>query len=207
MNTTATILSQQTARQMLHDLGWLVDTEARFARALKNFQRGWSLGPALAVDGVLGPKTSAALEESDQRRRAGRRTASEHFSFREFACKCDHTAPSCEGIRVLRPLIGSLERLRAQFYPGGLTIVSGYRCPDHNKAIGGAKTSQHLFGAAADVPKKVSAAKVATLDAFAGIGKHPKSGLVDHVDRRDASGTNPTGSSVTSPKVFFDPPK
>ena len=32
-----------------------------------------------------------------------------------------------------------------------ITVNSGYRCPKHNRAIGGATTSQHLRGEAADV--------------------------------------------------------
>ena len=41
-------------------LGWRVDTTARLAQAVKDFQRGWNLGAALAVDGDPGPKTRAA---------------------------------------------------------------------------------------------------------------------------------------------------
>jgi uncharacterized protein YcbK (DUF882 family) len=30
-------------------------------------------------------------------------------------------------------------------------IISGYRCPEHNKQIGGARSSEHLTGRAADL--------------------------------------------------------
>lgn len=43
-----------------------------------------------------------------------------------------------------------LEKIRAHFTKP-LTINSGYRGPKLNKAIGGAKTSQHLTGQAADI--------------------------------------------------------
>ena len=32
-----------------------------------------------------------------------------------------------------------------------ITINSAYRCPKHNKKVGGSKTSQHLLGKAADI--------------------------------------------------------
>lgn len=34
---------------------------------------------------------------------------------------------------------------------GAIIVKSGYRCPDVNKAVGGAKTSQHMKGEAADI--------------------------------------------------------
>lgn len=32
-----------------------------------------------------------------------------------------------------------------------IIVTSGYRCPELNKAVGGAKTSQHMLGEAADI--------------------------------------------------------
>lgn len=32
-----------------------------------------------------------------------------------------------------------------------ITVSSGYRCPELNKAVGGSKTSQHMLGMAADL--------------------------------------------------------
>jgi zinc D-Ala-D-Ala carboxypeptidase len=44
-----------------------------------------------------------------------------------------------------------LEKLRELNDNKPLQLSSGYRCPRLNKAVGGAKTSQHLQGQAADV--------------------------------------------------------
>lgn len=46
-------------------------------------------------------------------------------------------------IRVLQPLRTSMQR--------SITISSGYRSPQLNKAVGGAWNSQHLSGEAADI--------------------------------------------------------
>ena len=42
-----------------------------------------------------------------------------------------------------------LEPVRAHYGP--VHINSGFRCPDLNKAVGGASTSQHCLGQAADI--------------------------------------------------------
>lgn len=71
---------------------------------------------------------------------------SEHFDRSEFACHdlCGlDRAVDAELIRVL-------EELRAHFMVP-IQIVSGLRCPRHNRAIGGVTDSQHLYGTAADI--------------------------------------------------------
>lgn len=62
----------------------------------------------------------------------------------------DNTA-SPEVVENLKQLCENvLEKIRVHFAKP-LTINSGYRGPKLNKAIGGAKTSQHLTGQAADI--------------------------------------------------------
>ena len=48
-------------------------------------------------------------------------------------------------------LVAMLERLRGALGGRLVAISSGYRCPPHNRAIGGVPKSQHLMGNAADV--------------------------------------------------------
>lgn len=74
-----------------------------------------------------------------------------HFNMVEFACRCG----SCGPWRVDVALVDSLERLRTL---GGwpIKILSGLRCADHNRRVGGATASQHLpdesgVGGAADI--------------------------------------------------------
>ena len=72
-----TVLTQAQATKILRNLGWRVRTTSEYHTVVKHFQRGWNLGPALEVDGVVGPgpDTSAALLLSESRRRAGKKTA------------------------------------------------------------------------------------------------------------------------------------
>lgn len=45
----------------------------------------------------------------------------------------------------------ALEKLKSYLGADRITIVNGYRCPEHNDAVGGSKKSTHLLGLAADV--------------------------------------------------------
>jgi len=71
-----------------------------------------------------------------------------HFKSSEFKCKCCGKLPSGG---ISQDLMNKLEVLRSKLGNRKITIVSGYRCPSHNKAVGGAKNSQHLYGRAADI--------------------------------------------------------
>jgi len=84
---------------------------------------------------------------------------SPHFTLDEFRCH-DGTPYPAEWIdERLRPLCAALEALRADLGGRGITILSGYRTPAHNKALrdadgsgsGVAKNSQHVQGRAADI--------------------------------------------------------
>jgi zinc D-Ala-D-Ala carboxypeptidase len=86
-------------------------------------------------------------------------------------------------VALVRPrLAESLERLRATVGKP-IPIVSGYRCPVHNHAVGGAPDSQHMYGSAADIPRGICTSSQATRAGFTGIGT--KDGLPIHVDVRD----------------------
>lgn len=51
----------------------------------------------------------------------------------------------------LRALAELLERIRTLLGDRPILVNSGYRCPRLNQHIGGAKTSQHMLGEAADI--------------------------------------------------------
>lgn len=72
---------------------------------------------------------------------------SPHFREAEFACNHCGQLPE-SGIN--EELIEILERVRVCFN-APVVVNSGYRCPQHNRNVRGARRSQHLYGTAADI--------------------------------------------------------
>jgi uncharacterized protein YcbK (DUF882 family) len=74
-----------------------------------------------------------------------------HFHLNEFQCR-DGTPYPAEWINDrLRLLCLDLETLRTALGGKPLYISSGYRTADYNRAIGGARRSQHVEGRAVDL--------------------------------------------------------
>jgi uncharacterized protein YcbK (DUF882 family) len=77
-----------------------------------------------------------------------------HFTIGEFACK-DGTPVPPNTVPQLHELCARfLEPLRERYGP--VTVISGYRTPGWNRAVGGAPASYHVYtsrrqGVAADV--------------------------------------------------------
>ena len=76
----------------------------------------------------------------------------EHFRYSEFACH-DGTPYPREWLDRLEALCLVLEQLRL-ITGSRIQINSGYRTPEYNKKIGGARLSQHVEGRAADITGK-----------------------------------------------------
>ena len=120
--------------------------------------------------------------------RDGSTALSPHFHVREFRCK-DGT----DTVMVDEALTVVLQCIREHFGKA-VTITSGYRTAAHNAAVGGAKSSQHLLGRAADI--RVQGVSVEDVAAYAeslmpdwgGVGRYPvKAGRANgwvHVDTR-----------------------
>lgn len=106
---------------------------------------------------------------------------SEHFSRAEFSCRhCGRLDfISCE-------LVANLEMLRS-IVGRPVTIVSGWRCRTHNRAVGGATRSQHVLGKAADLPARLATPDQARRAGFRGIGT--KGPWAVHVDVREIPST------------------
>ena len=100
-------------------------------------------------------------------------------------------------VRELRCRDGALMLLLQcirEHFGKAVTITSGYRTAAHNAAVGGAKSSQHLLGRAADI--RVQGVSVEDVAAYAeslmpdwgGVGRYPvKAGRATgwvHVDTR-----------------------
>ena len=69
-----------------------------------------------------------------------------NFEPREFQCKCCGTIGN---EHIARHLAWTLQRVRN--IVGPMKINSGYRCPKHNKTVGGVKNSQHVMSTAVDL--------------------------------------------------------
>jgi zinc D-Ala-D-Ala carboxypeptidase len=70
---------------------------------------------------------------------------SDHFNEDEFRCRC-----GCGRVHVSPALLEALEDIR-EFSGIPVQITSGFRCPEHNVAVGGKPSSAHLTGEAADI--------------------------------------------------------
>lgn len=71
-----------------------------------------------------------------------------HFKVKEFACK-----DGSQAVFIDSYMVDILEILR-QTIGKPINVTSGYRTPEHNKRVGGAKYSYHMRGCAADVVVK-----------------------------------------------------
>jgi len=72
-----------------------------------------------------------------------------HFRWEEFACRDGTPVPEEYQSRV-ETLAVQLEILRAHFN-APIRIISAYRSPDYNEAIGSKPSSQHVRGRAVDI--------------------------------------------------------
>ena len=105
-----------------------------------------------------------------------------NFSRYEFKCKCGKCAQDTVDVELIKVL----ERVRSHFN-ARVTVNSGNRCEDYNRAVGGGEDSQHLKSRAADIVVK----GVSPMDVYAylvriypikyGIGSY---GTFTHIDTR-----------------------
>lgn len=106
---------------------------------------------------------------------------SPNFILSEF--ECSH----CKAVKLSSDLLNKLQDLRNQL-GRPIQVNSGYRCPEHNTNVGGAKNSLHLTGKAADISLRnldidpIELADFAEEIGFKGIGLY---NTFIHLDVRD----------------------
>jgi uncharacterized protein YcbK (DUF882 family) len=71
-----------------------------------------------------------------------------NFSSKEFDCSC--TRETCKITLVDVDHVALVQRIRDDLGKS-IKINSGFRCPEHNKAEGGATNSRHLISDATDI--------------------------------------------------------
>jgi len=184
-------MNTREVQQRLVDIGWPIAVDGSYGtatfEAVRCFQQGYSAADLL-VDGHAGPQTWHALDVCCFFGGA----CGNNFWYREFKSRGDGW------IRVNRELVRGLVRYRQAYGP--TSVVSGYRDPGRNRAVGGASNSQHLYGNAADIPAIASVNAVRNLRVFSGIG-HDPNGKVRHVDVRHV-GPNSTGGTPANPTIW-----
>lgn len=146
--------------------------------ATKAFQKDFGL----TADGICGADTEKAMAHAVCYGMPAKKAESatgdfwdgvKHFKRSEFKCKCG----KCGGFPVEpdKKLVELLVQIREHF-DSPVTITSGVRCKTHNTNVGGASSSQHLYGTAADfkvkgkTPKEVAAYCETLLPKSGGIG-------------------------------------
>ena len=72
-----------------------------------------------------------------------------NFNIKEFQCNCGCKTPENLKHNIL-VLANQLQVLR-DYVKKPIILTNGYRCPKHNKAVGGVSNSQHVLGKAADI--------------------------------------------------------
>ena len=118
----------------------------------------------------------------------GAKQLSPGFRVREFRCR-----DGSDTNMIDQTLAVLLQAIREHFNKP-ITITSGYRTAAHNKSVGGAKSSQHLLGKAADIQvadttvEAVAAYAESLMPDWGGVGRYPvKAGRTKgwvHVDTR-----------------------
>lgn len=118
----------------------------------------------------------------------GSRRLAPSFTVREFRCR-----DGSDVVMIDESLVVLLQCIREHFGKP-ITITSGYRTAAHNKSVGGAKSSQHLLGRAADIQvasvsvEDVAAYAESLMPGWGGVGRYPvKAGRTKgwvHVDTR-----------------------
>lgn len=91
----------------------------------------------LTVDGIVGTNTYSKLNEDDW-------DSIKYFKKQEFACKC-----GCGLNNMDLKVVKVLDQIREHF-KNPILVTSGSRCKKHNRDVGGAENSKHLYGKAID---------------------------------------------------------
>ncbi|MFF7211805.1 D-Ala-D-Ala carboxypeptidase family metallohydrolase [Streptomyces sp. NPDC008238] len=166
--------------------GWVASGErlsydgaygARTTAAVKKFQSAYGL-PA---DGVAGSQTFSkiyALQDAD--------CTPIHFAYSELnKCNSDWSGGAVSAATAKANALKTMWKLEAMRHALGdvpITISSGFRSYACNSAVGGASTSRHLYGDAADLTGSPSLCTLAQQARVHGFSEILGPGYPDHND-------------------------
>lgn len=182
-NSVYNILKSATSVQQASDVV-LMNFERPANAAAKKTQRA-QMGQVYYNKYVGGVENTTMATNTYKK---GQKTKlSDNFSSVEFDC---HGVGCCSETIINPKLVEYVQKIRDHFGKS-ITVTSGYRCPVHNRNVGGATGSRHSKGDAADIvvqgvaPRDV--AKYAESIGVKGIGLYETSadGHFTHIDTRD----------------------
>lgn len=136
---------------------------------------------------------------------------SPNFVVSEFRCKCG----KAHSTLISTELINGLQKLISVLGASKAIITSGYRCPAHDRAVGGNGSGQHTKGTAADVifydkQGKAISSKIVSCKAqdlgFGGIANIDGSYKYTHLDVRTSGrwyGDEVKGTSYSVTSDFY----
>jgi uncharacterized protein YcbK (DUF882 family) len=108
---------------------------------------------------------------------------SKYFKIAEYDCQCKNAQCEGKGVELDSKLLAIMDKIREK-YGAPVSVTSGWRCPDHNKAVGGAANSTHMSGKGVDItaPDIEKLYKICLEQAgLTGIGDGRKKGFI-HID-------------------------
>ena len=165
---------------LLYYLGYYVgNIDGKWGQLSEISTRSFQADYGLKVDGICGAATEKALKHAITYGMPVKESEMiwdkniKYFSRSEFRCKCG----KCGGFPVEPSweLLEVLDKIREHF-GAPVRVNSGIRGETHNKNVGGASKSQHLYGTAADIkvdgvsPTKVAEYAETLLPNTGGIG-------------------------------------
>ncbi|MEU1622096.1 D-Ala-D-Ala carboxypeptidase family metallohydrolase [Streptomyces sp. NPDC005722] len=166
--------------------GWVTSGErlsydgvygARTTTAVKKFQSAYGL----TADGVAGSQTFGkiyALQDAD--------CTPVHFAYSELnKCNSDWSGGAVPAATAKANALKTMWKLEAMRHALGdvaITVSSGFRSYACNSAVGGASTSRHLYGDAADLTGSPSLCTLAKQARVHGFSEILGPGYPDHND-------------------------
>ena len=138
----------------LNMLGYDLSEDGVFAGKHWQLLKPFRQKSGIDVDGIVGRFTEKAILSALNNGLSGK-PQSAHFCYMDFI-SCDDADAMKNGIPQtnwmnIQMVMNRLELVREAMGVLPIAIRTGYRSPAYNKQIGGARTSQHLYGKAADI--------------------------------------------------------
>ena len=155
-------------------------------------------GSTTETQTAIQPGNSMSVQQFSKSR-DGQKPISENFKVKEFACK-DGSDKILIDVSFVQ---NQLQDIRSHFGKP-VNVNSGYRSPNYNTKVGGAKNSYHMKGRAFDISiKGVEPVEIAKYAASIGVPGIIQYNTFVHVDSRDTKYWARNNNGVITKKTSF----